>query len=141
MRFIHADVILLLKTLHQLFDQLVQGAFHLHLLKALAHFLIEKIALKQCLFDGLSKIFKGLLALWHVIKHVILETALQQVIGKGAEQIFHAHFTGRVGNVFRVADAFHKNSGRSSVAGKPFANFPLKTDDGWLVIGSATAKR
>ena len=42
-------------------------------------------------------------------KHVVLKSALQQVVGERAEQVLHAHFAGRIGNVFAVANAFHKS--------------------------------
>ncbi len=50
--------------------------------------------------------------------HVILEAALQQIVRERAEQVFHAHLAGRIGNVFAVANAFHRSSRRSSVVGR-----------------------
>ena len=79
------------------------------------HVLVEQISVHQRLLDGAAQIVEGLLALQHVVKHVVLEAALQQVIGERAEQVFHAHLAGGVGNVLAVADAFHKK--QSSVVG------------------------
>ena len=52
----------------------------------------------------------------HVVEHVVLEAALQQVVGERAEQVFHAHFAGRIGNVFAVANAFHRKQSQSSAS-------------------------
>ena len=62
-----------------------------------------------------AQIVERLLAFRHVVEHVVLEAALQKVIRERAEQVFHAHFAGRIGNVLAVANAFHKNSRWSSV--------------------------
>ena len=107
-RFIDADVIFLLHAFDQLLDQFVERAIHLHLAKPFLHFFVQQISIQQCLFDGAAQIVKRLLAISiHVVEHVVLEAALQQVIRERAEQVFHAHLAGRVGNVFAVADAFH----------------------------------
>jgi hypothetical protein len=67
------------------------------------------------LFDGALQIVEVLLAFArHFVPHIALESALQQVVGERAEQVLHAHFAGGVGNVFGVADAFHKNSAEPS---------------------------
>ena len=107
---IDADVILLLHALNQLIDEFIQRAFHLHLLQLLAHLFIEQIAVEQRLLNRAAQIVQRLLAIAEVVVHVILESALQQVIGERAEQVLHAHFARRVGNVFAVANAFHKKA-------------------------------
>ena len=65
---------------------------------------------EERLFDGLAQVVQRLLAVAEVIVEIILEAALQQVVGERAEQVFHAHFARGIGNVFAVADAFHKSS-------------------------------
>ena len=104
------DVVFLLHALDQLLDQLIEVAFHLHLLQALAHFLVEQIAVEQRLLDRAPQVVQRLLALGQVVEHVVLEPALQQIVRQRAEQVLHAHLAGRVGNVFGVTDAFHKSS-------------------------------
>jgi hypothetical protein len=79
-----------------------------HLLQAFAHVFVELLAFHQGLLDGAAKIVEGLLAFGHFVPHVALEAALQEVVGERAEQVLHAHFAGGVGDVFGVADAFHK---------------------------------
>jgi hypothetical protein len=77
------------------------------LLHALAHLFVELIAsISAC--SMAREIVEVLLALGHLVPHVALEAALQQVVGERAEQILHAHFAGGIGNVFGVANAFHK---------------------------------
>ena len=148
-RLVDADVIFLLHALDQLLDQFVQRAIHLHLAKPLAHFLVQKISLQQCLFDGAAQIVQRLLAVEHVVEHVVLEAALQQVVRERAEQVLHAHLAGRVGNVFAVADAFHKKRqsslspfviGSSATCLTACFNQRLTTDDRRLVIRSAAPK-
>ena len=58
--------------------------------------------------DGAFELVEGLFTLGHFVPHGILKPALQQVIRERAEQVFHAHFAGRVGNVFAVTYATHK---------------------------------
>ena len=103
MRLVDADVVLLLHALDQLFDQFIE-LLHLHLLQPLAHLLVEQVAIEQSLLDGAAKIFESLLA-GEIVKHVVLESALQKVVRERAEQVFHAHFTGGIGYVFAVLDA------------------------------------
>ena len=107
-RLVDGDVVFLLHALDQFFDQLVELAVGGHFLEALAHVVVELIAFHERLFDGAAEVIEGLLALGHFVPHVALEAALQQVIGERAEQVFHAHFAGGVGDVFGVANAFHK---------------------------------
>ena len=116
-RLVDGNVVFLLHALDQLFDELVEFAIHRHLLQAFAHFLVELIAFHQRLLDGAAQVVERLLALGHLVPHVALEAALQQVVGERAEQVFHAHFAGGVGNVFGVADAFHESGFRLRLSG------------------------
>ena len=100
MGLVDADVILLLHALNQLLDEFIQRAFHLHLLELLTHLFIQQIAVEQRLLNRAAQIVECLLAIPEIVVQVILESALQQVIGERAEQVFHAHFAGGVGNVF-----------------------------------------
>ena len=118
MRLVDADVIFLLHALNELLDEFIERAFHLHLLELLTHLFIQQIAVQQCLLDRATQIVQRLLAIAELVIHVILESALQQVIGERAEQVFHAHFAGRVGDVFAVANAFHKSGRWSCVVGR-----------------------
>ena len=110
MRIIHADVIFLLHAFDQLLNQFIERAIHLHLAKPFLHFFVQQISFHQRLLDGAAQIVESLLAISvHVVEHVVLEAALQEVIGERAQQVFHAHLAGWVGNVFAVTDAFHKS--------------------------------
>ncbi len=102
-RLIDVDVVFLLHALDELLDQI----FHLlraHVLDLLAHLLIEHVAVEQRFGDGLAKVFQRLLRVLEVVEvHVLLlEAALQQVVGESAEQVLHAHLGGGLGNVFFV---------------------------------------
>ena len=102
-RLIDVDVVFLLHALDELLDQV----FHLlgaHVLDLLAHLLVEHVAVEQRLGDGLAQVVQRLLRVLQVVEvHVLLlETALQQVVGERAEQVLHAHLGGRLGNVFFV---------------------------------------
>ena len=108
MWLIDADVIFSFQPFNQLFDEFVQATVRLHLFQPLAHFFIQQIAVEQCLFNRASQVVECLLALEQIIVHVILESTLQQVIRKRAEQVLHAHFARWIGNVFAVSDASHK---------------------------------
>ena len=112
-RLINTDVVLPLHALDQLVDQLVERSIHLHLLELLAHFLAQHITFEQGLLNSAAQILERLLTLRKRIIQVILEAALQQEIRKRAEQILEAHFARRIGNVFAIADAFHRSSLRS----------------------------
>ena len=107
-RLVDGDVVFLLHALDQLFDQLVEFAFHLHLLQAVAHFFVEHLAVEQRLFEGAPQFVERLLAFRQFVPEVVVESALQKVVGERAEQVLHAHLAGRVGDVFGVADAFHR---------------------------------
>ena len=96
------------------------------------------------MFDGALKVVEVVLALGHLIPHVALEAALQQVVGERAEQVFHAHFAGGVGDVFAVADAFHKGSfqpsavshqvNRSNLTEIPYRSVLLAVLSAWLFL-------
>ena len=51
MRLINADVVFLLHALDEFFDQLIERAFHLHLLELLAQFVIQHFTFEQRTFD------------------------------------------------------------------------------------------
>ena len=110
MRLIDTDVIFLLHTLDQLFDEFVETSIHLHLLQALPHFFVQQIAVEQSLLNRLAEIVERLFARRQIVKHVILESALEQIIRKCAEQVLHAHFPSGIGDVFGVADALHNTA-------------------------------
>ncbi len=107
MRLVDRDVVFLLHALDELLDQFVELAVGHHLLDLLAQILVEHFAVEQRVLDGAPEFLERLLALGHLVPHGILEAALQQVVRERAEQVFHAHFAGRVGNVFGVANALH----------------------------------
>ena len=105
---IDGDVIFLLHALDEIFDQLVELAFHLHLAEALAQFFIEQIAVHERLLDGLTQLFQCVLALHLVETRIgILKSALQEIIGEGVHQIFQAHLASGIRNVLFVAGKFH----------------------------------
>ena len=114
MRLVNRDVIFLLHALDQLLDQLFEFALHLHLLQPVAHFFVKHLAIEQRLFESASQLIQRLFPVRELVPEIVVESALQKIVGKSAEQIFHAHFAGRVGNVFGVADAFHKRTGLRS---------------------------
>jgi hypothetical protein len=47
-------------------------------------------------------------AIRQFVLEVVVEATLQKKVGQSAEQVFHAHVASGVGDVFGVADAFHK---------------------------------
>ena len=96
------------QTLNQLLDQFVELAFHLHLFEPLVHFLVESLAMEQRLLDSALELVERLLAFGQFVPAVVLEPALEKVVRERAEQVFHAHLAGGVGDVFGVADAFHE---------------------------------
>ena len=110
MRLVDGDVIFLLHALDQLLDQFVELPVRLHLLDLLAQVLVEHLAVQQRLLDGALEIVERLLALGQLVPHGFLKPALQQVVRERAEQVLHAHLAGGIGNVFGVANAFHKTS-------------------------------
>ena len=128
---INGNVIFLLHALDQLFDELFEVALHLHLLQAIAHFFVKHFTVEQRLFERALQLVQSLLTLRQFIPEIVVKSALQKIVGERAEQVFHAHLAGRVGNVFAIADAFHKSrsqvldvrsqknlKGRPIVAGK-----------------------
>jgi len=133
-RIFNRNEIFLLHALDKLFDQFIELAFHLHLPEAFPHFFIEKIAVHQRLLDRAAKGIEVLIALGHLVEHVILESALQKIVGQSAEQVFHAHLAGGIGNVFGVADAFHKCSRRSSVVSRQQSGLWSIADWWWRSI-------
>src|SRR5208282_4623419 len=108
MRLIDRNIVFLLHALDQLLDQLFKFSLHLHLLQTVAHFLIKHLAVKQRLFESAFQFVERLLALRQLVPEIIVEAALQKIVGERAEQIFHAHLAGGVGDVLAVADAFHR---------------------------------
>src|SRR5437660_395836 len=80
------------------------------LLQVLSHFFIQQIAVEQSLLNRLAKIVERLFARRQIVKHVILEPALEQIVRERAEQILHAHFPGRIRDVFGVTDALHNTA-------------------------------
>ena len=46
------------------------------------------------------KASRRLVALGHLVVHVVLKPALQQIVRQRAEQVLHAHLARGVGNVF-----------------------------------------
>ena len=77
-----------------------------HVLDLLAHLLVEHVAVQQRVGDGLAKLVQRLLGVVQVVVfHVLLlEAALQQVVGERVEQVLHAHLGGGLGNVFFVTN-------------------------------------
>src|SRR5581483_393160 len=74
-------------------------------------FLIEQVAVKQRLLDRLAELVERLLRIAHLVETICaLEAAVEQIIGKRAEQVLHAHLARRVGNIFGVGDALHRSS-------------------------------
>ncbi len=144
---IEADVVFLFQTFDELLNKVIERPIHLPLAQAFLHFFIQQVSIEQCLLDGAAQIVERLLALRHIVKHVVLETALQQVVRERAEQVLHAHFASRVGNVLAIANAFHKNSRWSLVVRRwrlghsclGLGQRPT-TDDQRLVIRPAATK-
>ena len=108
-RLVHADVVFLLHALDELLDQLLH-LFGAHVFDLLAHLVVEHVAVEQRLSDGLAQVFQRLFHVAEVVEiHVLLlEAALQQMVGERVEQVLHAHLGGGLGNVFLVLDEFHK---------------------------------
>ncbi len=106
-RLVNADVIFLLHALDKLVDQLVH-LLRRHALDLLAHLLIQHVAVHQRLGDGLAQVFQRLLGVVQVVEvgELVLEAALQQVVGERVEQVFETHLGGGLGNVFFVANEF-----------------------------------
>ena len=108
-RLVDRDVVFLLHALDQLLDQFIELPSSCHLLELLAHLLVEQVAVHQRLLDGSRSSSSVCSPSGSLVPHGFLETALQQVVRERAEQVFHAHLAGRIGNVFGVANAFHKD--------------------------------
>src|SRR5271157_2429256 len=108
-RLVNADVVFPLHALDELLDQLLHllGA---HIFDLLAHLVVEHFAVQQRLGDGLAQVVERLLHVVEVVEvHVLLlEAALQQVVGERVEQVLHAHLRRGLGNVFLVLDELHK---------------------------------
>jgi hypothetical protein len=104
-RLIDVDVVFLLHALDDLLDQFFE-LLRAHVLDLLAHLLVEHVAVEQRLGDGLAQVVERLLGVFEIVEvHVLLlETALQKVVGERAEQVLHAHLGGGLGNVFFVAN-------------------------------------
>ncbi len=115
MRLIETDVVFLLQAFDELLDKVIESSIHLRLTQTFLHFFVQHISIEQGLLDGAAQVVERLLRLRHVIEHVVLEAALQEIVRERAEQLFHAHFASRVGNVLAVANAFHKSGRWSSV--------------------------
>ena len=116
-RIVDRDVVFLLHAFDEFLDQLLELAFHLHLLQPLAHLFVEQIAVEKGLLDRPPEGIEILVTLGHVVKHVILEAALQQIVRQRAEQVLHAHFACGIGDVFGITDATHKSSSQFAVLG------------------------
>ncbi len=114
-RLIDGYVIFLLQALDQLLDEIFEFAVHLHLLEAVAHFFVEGFSIEEGLLDGAAEFVKSLLAFGEFVPEIVIESALQEIVRESAEQVLHAHIAGGVGDVFGVADAFHKTSCQLSV--------------------------
>ncbi len=109
MRLVHGNQFFLLHALDQALDQLFHCAVRLHLLQAFAHFVIQKLAHFQSLLDGLAQGIQRVLVQLLEVHGIALEARLKHVIRKRAEQVFHAHFVGQVGNVFGIFGVLHEN--------------------------------
>ena len=106
-RLFYGDIVFLLQSLNQLLDQLVERTLFLHAFELFPKLLIDRVLIHQSLFDHLTKFVQSLVAIRQLVPAVVLKSALQQVVGQGAEQVFHAHFTGGIGNVLAISDALH----------------------------------
>src|ERR1035437_3584299 len=118
MWLIDRNVVFLLHALDQLLDQLFEFALHLHLLEPVAHFLVKHLAIEQRLLEGAFQLIEGLFAVRQWVPVTVVESALQQIVRKRAEQVLHAHLAGRVGNVFGVANSLHGSGRWSFVVGR-----------------------
>ena len=109
-RLIDRNIVFLLHPLDELLYQFIELAVCHHLLDLLTEIFIKRLAIQQGILDGAPEVFECLLALRHFVPHGILKAALQQIVRERTEQVLHAHFPGRIGNVFGVTNAFHKAS-------------------------------
>ena len=109
MWLVDGDVVFLLHALDELFDHLFELLAR-HLLELLAHLFVQQIAVHQRVGDGVTQVIERLLGIVKIVEVLVLllESALQQVVGERVEQVLHAHLGGGLGNVFVVLDALHK---------------------------------
>ena len=106
-RLFYGDIVFLHQSLNQLLDQLVERTLFLHAFELFPKLLIDRVLIHQSLFDHMTKFVQSLVAIRQLVPAVVLKSALQQVVGQSAEQVFHAHFTGGIGNVLAISDALH----------------------------------
>jgi hypothetical protein len=106
-RLIDGDVVFLLHALDQLLDQFFEFALHLHLLQPVAHS-SSNISPLSSACSRRASIRRASARLRAFVPEIVVESALQKIVRERAEQVLHAHLAGGVGNVFAVADAFHK---------------------------------
>jgi hypothetical protein len=111
MRRRYGDEILLLHSFEDLLDQLLHATFRLHLLELQLHFFVEQITFEQRVANCFLQRLHRAIVVAHLVKarELILESALQQEVGERIHQVVHAEFVSKGGNVFGIADAFHKN--------------------------------